>query len=427
MSDSVVGVDVSVDEVPSAVKGVRTKKVARNVRWREERGEYYVDFVSDGVRVCQSLKTADLKEAVRLRDAMMKAYASAKAQGKLEEFRRLAGGHRREVETVAVASVGEVFDAYEAAAGRLGEPSGNTVRDNMGALRRVLELGSLEEVRDVRKVSTSALDVELLRRYASRMLERYEDEEKGRRVVSSLIRQAKGVFSRRMLQEYEGLKLPDGLRKFLDYAPTRAGRVVREPFTPEEVEVLRRGASLKGERPELYMVWLLGYYCALRAGEMVQAKRSWIVEMPVSEDMREASVWLQSRSTFWCLDLAHDRDFAGKTPAAAGFVPLADDVAGELLATFERLGGGEFLLKGSTPTGRSELVHRVFSRWMREQGWPEAREKTSHALRAFRQEVWARRYGEGVRAMWSRHAVKGVAAHYVSRLDVSRRPLGLGE
>ena len=183
--------------------------------------------------------------------------------------------------------------------------------------------------------------------------------------------------------------------------------------------MLKAGRELRESRPDVYAVWFLGYYFALRAGEIEQAKRSWLREMVPTEVHKETAVWLLNRSTFWVLDMSADPDVRLKTVASAGMIPVADDVAAEFLRI---CGDREFVLPGGD---RHALAHREFSAWLRGKGWE--REKTTHELRAYRQQVWDARYGREVSESWVRHGIKGVAAHYLGRLNVTRRPLGLDE
>jgi hypothetical protein len=110
-----------------------------------------------------------------------------------------------------------------------------------------------------------------------------------------------------------------------------------------------------------------------------------------------------------------------KSDFSAGYIPLAADVHAELVRIF---GDRDHLIDGPTWGERRDRIMRGLSAWLRAAGW--ARRKTTHALRKWRMEVWARNVGEGTADNWARHAPQRIIQrHYVSRLDLSRSPLGL--
>lgn len=356
------------------------------------------------------------KQQVRGAVSWMREWEQDVLDGRWEEMRR------QEKVAVQMASVGDVLRAYERAAGRLGRPSADTVRMNQGALRKVVRVGL--GVEDADRVSAEELTGRLVARFAEAELEGAEDEVSRRRSIVSWMRQARSVFAPRLVQEYEGLTLPD-LKGFLERVPVDAEPVKRAPFTVEEVEIIRGGAGLKGPRPDLYAVWALAYFCALRAGEIVQVRREWIRKRELTAVQAEAGKdWLGGRSWCWVLDLGMDPAAQLKTASSAGAIPLADEVAAEVLGLCE---GREFVVPGETETKRRDAVNREFPEWLRKQGWPRAREGVQE-LRAYRRQVWAQRYDDYAAKRWCRHAVQGVDRHYESSdVFVGRRPLGLAD
>ncbi len=404
------------------------KKLGKNLRWVKARGAYYIDYIMDGERFFHSLKTAVFEEAWKARNLELKAAVVAQAQGRLAEFRKIIGGVKEKRVVVQVATIGAVCAEYERAAMRRGSPSAESVRNNISALRLVIRRG-LEEDEEERgtleNLGTDVLRPELSRKFAESLLadaRGAEEEGRARRSICSILRQARCVFSRDMLMEFEGrVTLPQDLDRWLRFSPVENVAKEDMDFSAGEVEILKAGAELRESNPAVYAAWFLGYHLALRSGEIAQVRREWLRKYEVPGEVPE---WLQKLGRSWCwvLDLKNAQGFDAKSPASRGIVPVADDVAEELLRLSE---GREFVVPGDVRAVREDVVGRELSGWIRAQGWK--RTKTTHCLRAFRQQRWLKVHDPHTSEMWVRHEIKGVAAHYLSRVVVSRRPLGLGE
>lgn len=397
-------------------------KDRRNLRWRE--GKWYLDKWVGGQRFVHVL-SADYSKAIQERNAFLKASAAAVHNGKMDELRAIYKPQSavQGLDGLRCAKLGVICRRYLAIAQARGEPSVKSAENNVRALALVVRRGlGVSEWEDQ---EASVLTPDLLLKFRDVLLAEAEDAARGRRSAGSLIRQARCVFKRNIRQELEaeGVVLPLNFQKFLEFSAVSEGRVDRAKFSEREIEIIRSGCSLKESRPDLYAVWFLGYFCALRAGEMENARKDWLRKETVSGPQLQGADWLRALGRDWCWVL----DIEGsKTEASKAMIPLADDVAEELA----RICGGsrtEFILPGDTPTDRLELSHRGLSGWFRDQGWQ--RVKTTHELRAYRQQVWAAVHGFETSERWVRHAVRGVAADYLGRLPfhVSRRPLGLGE
>ena len=170
------------------------------------------------------------------------------------------------------ATVGEVVAAYRREVEVRGAPRRVTAQGNVAALRRILEVA--EPGVPWEQVRVGALGAELLTRYAERRMGEARGmraERSRRRSVVSEIAQARSVTSRAMMASagYARLALPD-LRGWMDARVVAVAGLLEEDreYTPAECELLARGVELRGVDPGLYLVWLLGYGLAMRAGQM---------------------------------------------------------------------------------------------------------------------------------------------------------------
>jgi hypothetical protein len=315
---------------------------------------------------------------------------------------------RREVSTV-----GDLVREYRVAAGRLGRPSEFTVTRNVSSLLLVLRRGLGTD--SVEGKALTVLDGALVRRFP-------DGKDSRRRSIVSYLNQARSVLGKQFVQEYGGLRLPE-LKGFMERAGVVAKPVKKQPFTSAEVEIIRSGASLEHDRPDLWPVWFLAYYCALRAGEISQARPGWVRKHEVTAQQALGAQWLAGRNWCWVLDPGVDVGARLKNAASAAPIPLADDVAERLL----QLGAGrEWFVLGGSEGERRDVVNRSFPKWMREKGWTIEGEY-AQAIRRYRSEVWAAVHDGYCAERWLRHAHGGVRAFYDSGLFLARRPLGLGE
>ena len=381
----------------------------------------YMDVQVHGIRIARSLDTTDVAKAVKEKDKIVERARAAFKAGREDLFWQSLGGKLHAVPKVVASKIREVTDLYRAAAMRIG-PQPKTVANNISALWTVIEKGSdMRWNREDAEARVDVLTVDLKRRFADVVQAASDDVGRGKRSIISTLGQADSVFSRAMLQEYSSLTIPD-LSAYLRYAPVKLlddekKRAVS--FTPEQIAIMQSGRELRDTRPDLYAVWFLGFYCALRAGEIEQARTDWIQKRPVDEMMRQTAPWLKHRDFFWVLNLDAGKV---KNTASRGMLPLADDVAAELLRI---AGDREYILP---VVDRNALSHDAFSAWMISKGFPPGKgEKKSHALRAYRQRVWRGVRGFDVSEAWVRHRLGGVSKHYLDELVVSAEPLGLDQ
>ncbi len=320
-----------------------------------------------------------------------------------------------------VSTVGDIVAAYRRATTRLGRPTARTVEANIGSLAKVIKdaLG----VDSVDRQSSAVLSGSTIVKFAQAMLA-VEDNDSRRRSIVSYLRQARSIFKDKLLEEYkaEGLTLPD-LDGFLNRAGVEAPKRVVVQLGPQEIEILQKVRELRDSQPDVYAAWFLCYYLGLRAGEVAQARKSWLRQHQVTDVERAASDWLKDRTHVWVWDMGSDPTARLKREASAGIVPVADDVAAELLNI---AGDREYVIPFDKYTARHDAVNRSLPKVMRRLGWTRDGE-FAQAIRQYRYQVWARKYGELIAEMWLRHAIQGVRRFYDSPVYLTKQPLGLGE
>ena len=221
--------------------------------------------------------------------------------------------------------------------------------------------------------------------------------------------------------------MPD-VRGFIEADAGLKPGVIEAPWSAREMEILRSGREI-GDR-DLRAAWFCGYYLALRIGETAQVRRRWLewfaparlAEMRTAGLLGSTAPEIDAKG-IWVLHVQPDPESGArlKSEFSAGYVPLAADVYAEL---DRLLGDRDYLVNGPSWGERRDRIMRGLGDWFRAAGW--ARIKTSHALRKWRMEVWARNVGEGTADNWARHApARIIQRHYVSRLDLSKSPMGL--
>jgi hypothetical protein len=324
---------------------------------------------------------------------------------------------------VPVPTIGQICEAYMEQSRTLGRPAPGSARMNCAALRRIV---SESTGREADGQPATVLGRDLVQRWVGlRVAAAGDQEASARRTLHSYMRQARSLFARRY--EYKGL--PD-VGPFIRADVGAKPGVIADPWTPREIEVLRSGRELRSGEQNLYAAWFCGYYLGLRVGETAQFRRSWLEHYPPERlaEMRQAGLLGQTApeidaAGIWVAHVQPDRDAGArlKSEFSEGYVPLAPDTHAEIVRMF---GDREHLIDGPTWGERRDRIMRGLGAWFRAAGW--TRKKTSHALRAWRMEVWARNVGEGTADNWARHApARLIQRHYVSRLDLSRSPMGL--
>jgi len=286
------------------------------------------------------------------------------------------------------ATIDEVCDRYVATCARLGRPTARTARNNTLALRLVLRrvLGREE----VGTESTARLTADVVGDYVRAAIDGRagEAEASARRTACSTLRQARSVFSRRMLREpeFRKLRLP-ALADFLEASPgIDPQKILSLPSTALRLRTLRAAAAAWRARSPLYVVYLLAQHLGMRAGEIAAARWSWI------EDHAGGARWMVIR----------DRPDDGfRVKGRPGRAPIRAAVWRRLQAYRS---DSPLIVPGSTPTARHKLIYREAADWLEGVGWAEVEtNKRIHELRRlYGSKVWTK-YGKESCHEWMRH------------------------
>lgn len=344
---------------------------------------FYLKFMFKRKQYWRALKTANRKEAEARAKVIHKQILD-------EHFKPDDSKLRNDFSTI-----GEVMDRYlERSVSNL-RPS--TARKNIGALSIIVREGLVSQA-DPRSQRLTVLTKELARKFQTkRQLAAGADftaKERANGTINSMLRQAKSVFSKRSLEFYQGLKLPD-LTGFMGITRLAEADHSYQPLNEFTVARMQAAAQkLKNENPPLYLVYLLFLRMGLRNSEIVSAKWTW-----VEENQNGASLAIVTRPDF-------------KPKGKEGLVPIPKDVLAELQAQRK----DEFLIPATTPTDRSNLVYREHSAWVKQ--FIPGRSKTSYELRKHAGSIVATRDGNLMNAQaFLRHqSPVTTAKHYASLL-----------
>jgi integrase len=272
-----------------------------------------------------------------------------------------------------------------------GTPVVKTIENNIRMLRRVLEVATGRQ--DVLSLNVSVLTDDLEAKYREACAAGAGADEvrrhRARVSAASTLRQAKSVFARWCLAEYRaaGMQFPESLAGFLA-ARRRAGSasVKAQAYTRRPDELVRAtmdGAErLRLERPDLYAVFCLSYFQGMRAGEIAEARWSWVEQQDGQRVIR----------------ICRRPDWRGPKNLKDHSVPMTDDTWAALQAV---RGDSPFIVPGASFTARRNLIGRTFAQWMRAVGWdPEVYPKAAHELRKLAGAVWYTKAGLQWAARW---------------------------
>lgn len=311
----------------------------------------------------------------------------------------------RSREAQAWATVGEICDAYEAAGAARNDPRARTRRNNVLALEKVLKDGL--GVNGARAVSAQSLTGDVPQKFARVFLAEADPDgmESRRRSVLSYMRQAASVFAVR--SDFKGLRLPADLDEFCEARPVRAQKYVyRMPDPALYTPTIAAARALPADSA-LLAAWLCCYELGLRASEAVALRWDWIIVGRRVGHATDRWVHVCNRPDF-------------RTKGREGYVP----VPAQVWAALQAFAGGEYVLPGSSPTDRRNLVGREFAAWLRGQGWTET-DKCAHELRKLRGSFWRGRYGLEMAHEWLRHSSYQTTLDYYASLPTQDEPMTL--
>ncbi len=252
-----------------------------------------------------------------------------------------------------------------------------TISTSLSSFRKVARThGKVEEVRLNQLTRSTVI------KYVRRHRPEQSDPEalvRWKRTMKSTFRQARQIFARWAMDEFEerGLHLPD-LTEFKQAEVVNSKGVAKTYVQPLESEVrpIFEGAvMLEQEQSPLYLVFLLVYPLALRAGEAENARLEWLQ---------------QAGDGSWTLRVPVDQRFTPKG-GRDRLLPVHASVARGLLESAAR--GEDYFLPGGA-TARRNLIERDFSEWMKGLGWK--RMKKAHELRALQGCRWYTEQGAEV-------------------------------
>lgn len=361
-------------------------------------GTWYLVAQVHGRRISQSLQLAEGELEDAKKTARMLIGAAQDRRWDAIDQTKLRRGF---------ATIGEVLDVFGREA-RLHDLRPETIRDYTSSLALVCDST------DVARLSTEVLTRETVRKYVARRLDGVsKDDSSARRSIKSTVRQARAIFGNAWaMEDYqaEGLKLPD-LAEFQTSFVCESEPV--HYVLPDRALIDKthaEAATLKDEAPDLWAVYLLSYYLAMRAGEAVSARWSWLVQTP------DGRWWMQiiNRPGEWQGPKASE----GKVPVPTAVKAWLD----EIRATDP---GRDYLLPGKHDTDRRNLVNRRFAEWMRGIGWTT--EKTAHELRKLRGSEWYTKRGLEAACAWLRHSDPSTTKRFYADFTAQPPTLEVGE
>lgn len=297
-------------------------------------------------------------------------------------------------------SIGDLCARYLTEIKLMGRVKEKTAKGNVTQLRYVIGAAlDLETKAEIYAQSCGVLDEDLVSTFVKAMLEDAEDENRTRRTINSILRQARSVIKKDMMAKFKGLRLPD-LNGFRD-ADAGEDPKKRYRLPPKELRASTHeaAAKLRETDPAKYMVYLLCYHVGMRAKEAASARWDWFEE----KDNGRVFVHIIERA-----------DFSPK--GYDGIIPVPMHVWLEMKAM--RNNAIPHLVQGDTQFLRERFIGRDFAQWMRGIGWDATTyPKAAHELRKLIGSQWYKAFtADGARERL-RHANIQTTLDYYAHLD----------
>lgn len=232
-----------------------------------------------------------------------------------------------------------------------------------------------------------------------------------RRSANSVMRQAKGMFSRRALEHYRlvaQLPLPDSLPAFLA-APGFSDTVKEEYHLPADAVVTATFKSLdetQADYPNRFMAVWLAVGFGLRKSEIAAVRAGWFKRTP------QGGVQLELRSTVVPGKVAIEKPTT-KNGSQCPRIDASNGAWAKLEPMISKMQPDDYVLQCPTATDRVEGVFRGISAWMQGLGW--GTQKQIHEFRAFGGCQVAMRDGIEAASRWLRHASIVVTQRHYGR------------
>lgn len=324
-----------------------------------------VDFVN-GKRVWHSTKTPNKKLAEKRGEAYFTALRTGNlAAAELMMSRNPSGK-----------TIGELLEVYP----KMATVKKDTARDYVGSMKIILRETATPLTTPVNSLTGKIISTfERLRHNQAKDIPALH---RAKRTVSSITRQAKSIFSKRMLQRYEDEGWHFNVKHFVERSVDRGPTVrYKAPDAALPAKTLAASKDLRESDPEAYKAFVMAYFAGLRKSEIANATVEWI---------EDHAIHVQPDGQFDTKN-SHERT-----------VPLAPDVFADLQ---DLLPADGYILLGNQ-TERTELVFRRLNKWLRGIGWTHST-KVVHELRKV--------YGSTVSRIAGIHA----AQHLLGHMDYS--------
>jgi hypothetical protein len=305
-------------------------------------------------------------------------------------------------------TIGKVLDAFK--------EGDRHVRSRTG---RHYELSLLRMIKDVLGLDTEAARKETLGILTEDFVRRYQalKQKTGGGVdyvtpmtintgINSVVRQARGVFSRTALKIYEraGLSMPPTLDGFLkaQFLKEVSHRYSDNPIPKEQIVKLNKDLpKLKKQDERLWAVHLMIRLMGLRDSEIERARRHWLVK-------RGDTTYL----------VINRREGEAAPKRSDGEVPVP-----QVLLDYFKSHSDDHLIPAKHPTERHDLICKIHSKWVRAR--VPGRTKTNHELRKWAGSMVATKTNSWERAAeFLRIDIETAKLHYLSFVTQSK-PLSL--
>tara|TARA_R100000808_G_scaffold6651_1_gene19589 strand:+ start:4642 stop:5736 length:1095 start_codon:yes stop_codon:yes gene_type:complete len=324
----------------------------------------------NGRRVWYATRTGDERTARK----RARVYFDAVREENLAAVEALANKRKR------VPTIGEVLENYE----RLSNVRRKSFLSNRASLRTI--------VREAMGKEPDNLPLTVL---TGRLLSKFETLRwasangdvntlhRVKRTVHSTVRQAKSIFSSRMLQRYDdiGMDIPD-LTSFLERIVENGPRVRYK--APKDkglaARTMKAAVELKQTDPQAYIAFLLASSAGLRRSEIANARMHWI---------EDHQIHVQPDGKYDTKN-SHERE-----------IPLATNIHQELVELTQGKSDDDYLLDGPALEREKSTPDRL-NKWLAEQGWTHT-DKKMHELR--------KHYISQVSKIAGIHAAQHLAGH----------------
>lgn len=347
------GITMAESYNPQAVVRFRGRSYILFKRSEKEGCPYSFRIQTGGTRRIVSTGTADV------------TLARVKAKEQLTEI--LDGKYEETIDAKKaksqVPTVGEVIDSF------LG--GDQHVREHTGRAYTVNLLKVLKDTRGWDKETARKQKIDVL---TDALVRDYQALRQGRQTVSfvepldvntginSMIRQARAVFSRRAILNYEkaGMVMPPTLSGFLRAPGLKevSHRYSDHPIPQKQIDQLNQALpQLKEMDERLWAVHLMIRLMGLRDSEISRAKKHWLVE--------------RDGRTFLVINRREGEDAPKRSDGEVPVPPV-------LLEWFGKQEGDD-LIPTKNKSERYDLIYRQHSKWVRQ--FVTGRTKTNHELR----------------------------------------------